>query len=622
MGAFLQRIDARRLDVSTWPTVNDAQLEGDSVLRYRRKRDAILHYLEHRDLKVACELGGISADSLYRLVRRCTSDHGDGRLVGFRACLPYFRIAKYVRRAPGAGTAGLLSQLFRENPRIEEAMRDFALRRGNRLAFPARVGLTDLRNHLLQLCREAGFTATMYPLNAAEGGIRSLARWRQQLLDAHGRAFVKEKFGADAARNFDGGWGAATTSIDPYTIWVFDEYTIDTFVTIGVPQRNGSKKWLPMARFKVISGRRRGSKDIVVCRAVLKMEPNALDFLEALEASIRPHQRMEFTVPGFQYPPRSCFSSELDGCAWALPSLVMLDNSKAHLSEGNRRAITERLGCAVQFGIVGRPKARGDIESWHSYLAREFRKLASTTGTGPRDTRRVEPEAASVALRLEVEHINQLLEMLVARFNTNPLNSLKGRSPIEAFENWVRDDNLVLRQLPVGLREGFALAEKQVVVRIACDVASGRMPLVRYQYADYMGPRLSAMRSRAGEECILVVNPTEAHLAKLYAKDGSEIDTLRARGIWHAPHSLDARVNFVAKRKRGEVMHPTEGRTPTEVLRDSLVSSAPANKREALALARLEKEAKVPTEDSEVPAVPAPKRRQRVVNKMKASGDW
>lgn len=244
MGAFLQRIDARRLDVSTWPTVNEAQLEGDSISRYRRKRDAVLHYLEHRDLKAACEVGGFSYDSFYRLVRRCTADHQDGRLVGFRACLPFFRVGGYVRRAAGTGTAGLLSQLFRENPRIEEAMRDFALRRGNRLAFPARVGLTDLRNRLLQLCREAGFTPTMYPLNAAEGGIRSLARWRQQLLDAHGRAFVKEKFGADAARNFDGGWGAATTSIDPHTIWVFDEYMIDTFVTIGVPQRNGSKKWL------------------------------------------------------------------------------------------------------------------------------------------------------------------------------------------------------------------------------------------------------------------------------------------------------------------------------------------------------------------------------------------
>lgn len=630
MASLLRKIDERRLDTTKWPTVSEEILVGEERASFVRRRNAILEYLATRNAEQACQIGGFSRFELVRLIKRCTADHFDGRLVGFRGCRPQFRVKRYERYAKTSGGPGTLSALFRNHPDIEQKMEDFALRRGNRLSLPSRIGLTDLRNKLLQLCREAGFTSAMYPLNVSEGGIRALSAWRRRFLDTHGRAFLKDQFGEEAARNFDAGWDAAAAAIDPHNIWVFDEYTVDTFVTVGIPQRDGTMKWVPMARFKVISGRRRGSRDVIVCKAVLKTEPNTTDFLEAVEAVVKPHQRLEFTVPGFAYPKQPCFAAELSGCDWALPSLVMLDNSKVHLSEANRRAIAERLACTVQFGIVRRPQARGDVESWHSYLAREFRKLASTTGTGPWDTRRVNPEKAAVELRLEVDHINQLLELLAAKFNSRPLNSLKGKTPVEAFAQWVRDENTVLRRVPTEKRESFALAEKHIRVRIACDVASGRMPMVRFQYADYVGSRLAAMRSRAGEECVLVLNPSEAHVAKLYAMDGTELDTLRARGMWHEPHTLDARINFVAKRKRGEVMDPTEFESPTDVLRQALVSGAKKNKRDALDLARLEQassqepvvEPEPPPAPTLTPVVPVTKPRVRMQPKMKSAGDW
>lgn len=633
MASLLKKIDATKLDTTKWPTVNEELLPEQERSIYVRRRDAVLSYLETGKPKEACLIGGFSRFELARLVKRCTATHPDGQVVGFRGCRPNFRVKSYVRKADGEGTAGLLSTLFRNYPEIESKLEDYALRRGDRLSLPSRIGLTDLRNKLLALCRDAGFLVTQYPLNVSEGGVRSLSKWRKRFMDTHARAYLKDQFGEEAARAFDGGWGFAQVGVDPHIVWVFDEYTLDTFVSIGIRQPDGSIKWLPMARFKVISGRRRGSRDILVCRAVLKTEPNTTDFLEAIEAAVRPHQRMKLDVPGFSYPKQPCFASEFNECDWALPSVIMLDNSKVHLSEANRSAITERLGCTVQFGVVRRPRARGDIESWHSYLAREFRKLASTTATGPTDTRRVDPEKAAVELRLEVSHIEQLLEMLAVRFNSRPLNSLKGKTPLEAFSLWARSDDVLVRRLSPSSREGFSIADKQVRVRISCDVSSGRIPVVRYQYADYVGPKLSHMRSRAGEECVLVLTPFQAHIAKLFAKDGTEIDTLRARGMWHAPHSLETRENFVAKRKRGEVADPGENETPTEVMRRALSQEAKSNKRAALSLARLEKDDAKRTEASE--AAPAPAivpvdtkpagavtPRRRTQRQMKSAGDW
>ena len=644
MACALKKIDVRKLDVTTWPTVNEELLAEAERKLFCKRRDAVLAYLQTRNAVLAGKSLGLPRQELTRLIARCIANDSDGRIVGFRGCQPFYRVKNYQRaklpeEQSGKGTAGLLHALFRQYPEIEQSLEDYTLRRGDQLGLPPRIGLTDIRNKLLALCREAGFPATIYPLNTAEGGIRSLAKWRKRLADTDGRAYIKDQFGEAASRNYDEGREGASPLIDKHQIWVFDEYTLDTLVSIGIPDKAGGVKWLPMARFKAISGRRRGSKDVSACQIVLKTEPNTADFLKCIEMAIRPHERRKFTVPGFAYPKQPCFASELPGCGWVLPSVIMLDNSKVHLSKATRRVITEDLGCTVQYGVVRRPRARGDIENWHSYLAREFRRIATTTGTGPSDTRRNDPEKAVVQLRLQVDHIEQLLELLVAKYNATPLNSLKGKTPIEAFTLWARDDNNVVRCVPEKNRCCIALDDLHVDVRIASDIGSGKQPVIRYQYADYIGPKLATFRSRGGEECVLVLNENSAHEAILYAKDGAELDRLHARGIWAAPHVLSQRVNFVKLHKKGKVAWPAEDESPVELLRAYLASVATDNKRDALAFARVINQGKVKQPKPAQPAAnsstskegePAPTlpvlglqpHRPRVPNKMKSGGAW
>lgn len=484
------------------------------------------------------------------------------------------------------------------------------------------------------LCRRTAAVVGLfeYPRNTDEKAIRTLQEWYKKLADSNGREFNASRYGKESAANFDDGTESAPSHIDEHKTLVFDEYTIDTFVSIGIKQPDGTTEWTPMARFKTISGKRRGSGDIVICRKVLKSEPDTADFLEAVELAIRPHKRREFTVDGYQYPKEPCFVSELPGCDWLAPDLVLLDNSKVHLSNANRCAITTVIGGTVEFGVAHRPKGRGDVENWHSFLAREFRKLASTTATGPGDPRCDRPEEAAVELRLEEDHIDQLLEMLVAKYNVSAKQALKGDSPIEAFQLWARDEDNILRRLPEPSRESFSLMELSFPVTIACDKRSGKQPLVRYQHADYIGAKLAHMRSRRLEECVLTFNPLRAHIARLYSvTDQTELDVLTARGIWSTPHRLCDRKLFTKLKDAGLIDDPKDGESPTDVLRKYLNSSAPQSKKDALALANLNhalgdsKDQQQPTTEStnqEPSSDDENDDDDDITDTMKSKGDW
>jgi len=191
-------------------------------------------------------------------------------------------------------------------------------------------------------------------------------------------------------------------------------------------------------------------------------------------------------------------------------------------------------------------------------------------------------------LGIEADHIAQLAELWAANFNVTPLDSLKGKTPMEALGAWARDEELIRRHYPETKREDFCLSETQVEVVIACDLKSGKTPVVRYLHADYRGPLLSGMRSRRGERCKLIFRDNTAHIARLHNRRGDEIDVLTARGIWGSPHRLADRLAFAKLRKAQRLRNPASGETATEVLREHLSSRAATSKDAALALANLD----------------------------------
>jgi hypothetical protein len=183
----------------------------------------------------------------------------------------------------------------------------------------------------------------------------------------------------------------------------------------------------------------------------------------------------------------------------------------------------------------------------------------------------------------------QFLELTQATFFHSRLKSLKGKSPMEEFQRWARNPGTILRHLPAARQSTFCLAELRVEVTIWCDIKGGGQPVVRYAYAEYVGPKLKNMRSEHGKTCILVLNPQEAHIARLYTvgNDPVEIDVLRTRGEWCEPHQLKDRELYRGLKKRKLLPSTTKDKSPIRLLADYLSSRAPSDKGSALKLADL-----------------------------------
>lgn len=618
---ILRNIDARLLNHVEWPTVLEEHLPSEKRELFLKRKAAVLAVLDGGHLSEARAIIGCKSREIARLVRRCVQRMPDGSLAGFRGLVPDFRTKSYERRAHDSeNKAGLLSSFFAQHPTIERGMKDFVLRRESRLGLPAKAGSIDLRDRFLALCREQGITCG-YPFNTQDKGARSLARWRDRLFDIHPREMTRAEYGEEAGRNVETGHSAGNAGNDPFTVWVIDEYTVDTELTVSVELPDGRVAHYPMKRCKVISVRRRGSRDILATKLVLKAEPNTSDFLEVVEAAIRPHVRMNFTVHGFQYPAGPCFASELPNCAWVLPDVIMLDNSKVHRSDDVRRAIVENIGASVQYGIVRLPKARGDIENWHSLLANDLRGLASTTATGPSDPRRFKAEEAAMALRIEAHHVQEFLELRAAQLNVTPLQSLKGVTPMEAFQDWA--SRAITRDVPERARDGFRLARLHVNVRIRCDKRNGRRPCVQFEFAKYYSERLDKLRSRAGELCVLVLSEADGTSGELFDAQGLKIDDVYTTGEWREPHRLSERRLFVDLRKK-RVLEMPVGVSKIAALREYLASGATRNRSTALAYARMDRRAEAPNPKAAPVATvesPAPQTPSRSGVKMARLGN-
>jgi hypothetical protein len=77
-----------------------------------------------RPLREIEAVTGVDRIHLYRLLDHCLQPHGDGRVFGWRALVPYARVAEYCRtsritpRPDGAGAAGAFAVLMQTHPAL------------------------------------------------------------------------------------------------------------------------------------------------------------------------------------------------------------------------------------------------------------------------------------------------------------------------------------------------------------------------------------------------------------------------------------------------------------------------------------------------------------------------
>lgn len=580
-------LDASLKNTATWPQVNEqALLDLQKRRLFVSRCEAIKLLLEDVRGDRIAEKTGLPRREAVRLLKRCLRTGPDGRLYGFRALIPNMHIASYTRRSkvgnsPGSssgtrgGFTGVFRQLLLAYPVLDDLIADQVFRlRKRQHVYESRIPFKSLHKRFIDKCRELGLdVGCHYPFNTRSLAYMSLTRHVRALLDSNPKK-AAASLGSEVAKRQRSGDGTDRPVIQPFGRVECDAHHIDAIFCILIPSLFGEPIPKIVHRLWVVVIQEVVSKAILGYHLSLRDECSADDVLLTIRNALTRWTPRTLSVPGMAYGLGSGFPSSRDprfiGACW---DEFSIDGALANLSPRVAGKL-ERVVGARSIVLPRRiPNDRPFIERFFEALEQNgFHRLPNTTGNGPTDPRREHPERAAVRYQLQVEHLEDLLDVLIANFNGTPHGSIGYRTPLEyltyvceAQQGWPRqaDSGEVARVLNVF---------KTVTVRGG--VESGRRPYVHYLSVNYSSDVLKLASHWVGQKISIEIDVRDLRTVRAYAPNGAEIGVLRAAPPWHrTPHTLEMRqaVNSLVNRK---MLHYLEQGDPVMALLEHLESLA------------------------------------------------
>ncbi len=587
-------------DLSRWPSIDITCLDDESAERTNRLTDAVRAYMQGLAVHSIAAKAGISRQELHRVVRRCLAEHPDGRIWGFRACLshrhqrPHRRLVSIdgVRQSQRGGAAGALTLLFEQHPHIQQMVDKWFLNQLEKeLIHESRMPVKAIHKRFLDACRAAGLTIRHYPFNMNHRARRALASYLRRLYKTHPKAATKARHGAEVARRLVLAAADADNAVTrPYERVEFDGHHLDIFCTIDLPNPYGGVHTVTLDRLWLLAIKDVFTRVILGYVISFNAEYTAEDVLRCIKHAVTPWSRLTLTIPGLAYPGGSGLpSGRFPQCAWALWDELWFDNAKANLANAVRTTLTRVIGCAINAGPVSTPQRRPHIERFFQTLEENgFHRLPSTTGSGPNDSRRTQPEAAALRYHFSYQHLIELLDVMIARYNAEPHAGLGHRSPLDMLEYHLVHEEAEMRTLPETKRQSLALLNLRVVRRIRGDLKQGKCPYVEYEGVRYYNDVLRRSPDLIGEKLTLLVDPEDLRCLTGYLDDGQEFGILTAHGFWsRSPHSLTVRKAINRLRIRKMIFY-TDSDDPVMVYLDYKNHQAVTNKQARGQVAKLQ----------------------------------
>jgi len=589
-------------DTSLWPTVDVSLLSEKYAAIYENRENAVRGYLGSNSVNEITKAFGIPRNELGRFLRRCLRSHPDGRIWGWRALIPFSRQQPYERRTPIkshpagriGGSSGALTQLFDRFPHIQELVDALFLKKHDAgVIHEARIPLKSIHKRFLDACRAAGLTAKDYPFSVKNLGRTSLWRYLRRLLEKRLYSGVLARHGKDAARILDSSSGGKGEEqiVRPYQKVQFDAHRIDLFATVSMPSPFGGLVKRVIDRFWILAIIEATSRAILGYYVSLNREYNADDVLLCVRNAITPWKRRGLTIPGLKYPERGGMPSEaIPELAWALWEEVLYDNAKANLAERVVKKLSHIIGCAINAGPIGTPERRPLIERFFQTLEENgFHRLPATTGSGTHDPRRNDPEQTSIRLNIKLEHIEELIEVLIFQYNGTPHSGIGYRTPLEYLQFFVSDEDNLVKTVPEGKQVRMNLLNIEFTRVIRGNIQQGRRPYIEFEGVHYQNDVLSRTPGLIGKRLTLIVNPDDVRSLLAYLPDGAEFGTLTAHRPWgRTPHTLEVRKAILALRHRRLLWYTSE-QDPVQVYLDYLATQAGSSKLAAREFAKVQR---------------------------------
>lgn len=572
-----------------WYEVPEEAVPEKKREQYRNRKKAVDMYIDGFKCQEITNETGIGRTHISEYVEKCLRISDDGEPLGYSALIPNVRSFNN----PDAGRE--FQKLLNEHPELS----DFIIgcyTGDKKYTNEKNMNYLTLHDGFLKQCKKLGIQDYEYPFNTDAKGYVSLIKYIKKYIQKHIESDAKRqhKDAAQKLRSTGKGQRYSQTSVIAFEEIQLDGHKVDIGYVVEVDNNDGTYSETMALRPWFIPIVEVSCRCIIGYHLTQSENYNQFEVLKAFQNAILPHQPLDLTIPGLEYPDNGGFpSTAIPEYKNALFSTIMLDNAKAHLAQHTIHRMVETLGCCVSFGSVATPETRGICERLFGTLeSKGFHRLPGTTGSNPGDPKRRDPEKEVVKYNIKYEELNQILDVLCAEYNNTPHSALNGETPLEALKRKLRNPFLRPTIADESMLERVkSLTHISKTVTVRGSIKSGKRPYIQYMNCIYRNDILSSDSSFIGRKITIVINPDDLRILKAFTEDGLPIGILHAVGGYaKTQHTIKTR-QAAAKLARENKRKNNNSTDPIQEYQEHLQQKSKGNRRAATKADQVRREA-------------------------------
>lgn len=587
-------------DTSTWDAPSEQHLEASKLTEYRKRKKAVIAYLEGASFaQIRLDLG-YSKSQVYRMLTRCLTLRANGQMLGFFGLIPSFTVASYTRRAvagtetvsPSRGLAGAFMQLMEEH----EALRTYVERQASKSRGKTASAVARMI-HTAFLIKCAKLRApNQYPFNTGDRGIRALARYIERLrinryLDAVSGEETPELIRDTKPLTAQ---PSGAHLLRPFEEVEHDGHNGDFYFVIKTLGFHGEWIYTAPLRMWLLLPLDRGSKAILGYSYRLgSTNYPAIAVVRSFVHALTPWKPKEITLPGLFYKEGAGFpSGVVPSAAGRLMDMICFDNGKGNIAKSTRQLLTREMGATLNYGRAGTPTARPFVERLNQTLETlGFRRLP--VGFNPSGPKAERERAFKTACEYAItsDELEQIIDVMLANANADPHPALVNRSPNDFIRMWDSQTTHPLRRV----EDPVAFARKLLrFEHISCIRGGGESHRGRYVEAwgaRYTNDVLRKMTDATGKKVRLIADiDDDMRLIRGYIKGENKeipIGILKALPPWHlTPHTLEQR-KIILRAHRASKINVSPGTDMVQAFRHIKQREAVTQKSAAAELVKI-----------------------------------
>lgn len=538
------------LETWTMPALDD--LDAGQKNRFHMLRECIKYYVAGGKISKYLRERGVHREIFYRAFDRCVTLDSRGKPYGWVGLLPFIELKPRQRKAPlgtydgqKSGLSGALELFLRKNKDVREQLQAFLNTNAKRKP-GGEAGIRHKSVHMefLRLCEIEDPDHEQWPFTSRRRGAGAIRTFVTQYMRSNYDRIVATQYGDKAATKAKAGTGyeSRLAASMPFDLVELDEHTAGFIGSVKIETPEGSRI-LDAGRVTILLMADRYTGWILSFKVIYREAANSDDVLDVLHAA---------TVgePGYAHkkPHEEALRPLVDldlKFGWCGFNALLLDNALIHLAQGVVSRVRILCGCDANFGPVHTPARRQLVERINNALERSgFKRLRTTTGSGPLDPKKQDPEKEARRCMLTDVEIVHLVAKLVQKYNTDIGKHNLGASPYERLSSLIAGEDHTRYLFPFlpPLQAGEADLSRLVIrVPVRGNEKTGRRPYFTYLEADYTSPEIARDWGLVGKQIVLHV--TRSNVRKVPAFfDGRPLGVCLANGRWRSSDcSIDLR---------------------------------------------------------------------------------